>query len=106
MRVRPRPGGRTRMEAANGPAALHLLDGGARVDLLVTDVGLPNGMNGRQVAEAVRERIPGLPVLFINGYAGTVLPAGVEVIGKPFELDNLARRVQTMLRAGRQQTNR
>ena len=82
------------LEAADGPAALHLLDGGARVDMLVTDVGLPNGMNGRQVAEAVRERRPGIPLLFITGYAGTDLPLGSEVIDKPFDLDTLARRVQ------------
>ena len=58
-------------------------------------------MNGRQVAEAARERQPGLPVLFITGYAGAALPPGVEVIGKPFELDTLARRVQASLEAGR-----
>nr|WP_161600947.1 ATP-binding protein [Pseudoroseomonas oryzae] len=85
------------LEAADGPAALHLLDGGARIDMLVTDVGLPNGMNGRQVAEAVRERRPGIPLLFITGYAGTELPPGSEVIDKPFELDTLARRVQAAL---------
>jgi PAS domain S-box-containing protein len=94
------------LEAADGLAALQVLQAVARLDLLVTDVGLPNRMNGRQVAEAVRDRMPGLPVLFITGYAGTVLPAGVEVIGKPFELDSLARRVQTMLGTGRQQTDR
>src|SRR3954471_2737451 len=97
MRVRTRPGGRTRMAAANGPAALHLLDGGARGDMLVTDVGLPNGMSGRQVAEAVRERRPGIPLLFITGYAGTELPPGSAVIDKPFNLDILARRVQAAL---------
>ena len=85
------------LEAADGPAALHLLDGGVRVDMLVTDVGLPNGMNGRQVAEAVRERRPGIPLLFITGYAGTDLPPGSEVIDKPFKLDTLARRVQAAL---------
>jgi PAS domain S-box-containing protein len=85
------------LEAADGPAALHLLDGGVRVDMLVTDVGLPNGMNGRQVAEAVRERRPGIPLLFITGYAGTDLPPGSEVIDKPFDLDTLARRVQAAL---------
>jgi signal transduction histidine kinase len=85
------------LEAADGPAALHLLDGGARVDMLVTDVGLPNGMNGRQVAEAVCERRPGIPLLFITGYAGTELPPGSEVIDKPFDLDTLARRVQAAL---------
>ncbi|MBN8875445.1 MAG: PAS domain S-box protein [Rhodospirillales bacterium] len=85
------------LEAADGPAALSIVDGGAPVDLLVTDVGLPNGMNGRQVAEAVRERHPGVPVLFITGYAGTELPPGSEVIDKPFELNALARRVQGLL---------
>ena len=85
------------LEAADGPAALHLLDGGAQVDMLVTDVGLPNGMNGRQVAEAVRERRPELPLLFITGYAGIELPPGSEVIDKPFDLNILARKVQTSL---------
>ena len=55
-----------------------------RPDMLVTDVGLPNGMNGRQVAEAVHWRLHGLPVLFIAGYAVTPLPPGADVIGKPF----------------------
>jgi CheY-like chemotaxis protein len=85
------------LEAADGPAALRLLDGRACVDMLVTDVGLPNGMNGRQVAETVRERCPGIPVLFITGYAGMELPPGSEVIDKPFDLDTLARRVQAAL---------
>ena len=87
-------------EARDGPEALRIL-ASSRPDLLVTDVGLPNGMNGRQVAEAARERVPGLPVLFITGYAATPLPPGMEVIGKPFELDALARRVQTILEARR-----
>ena len=84
------------LEARDGTEALRLL-ASARPDLLVTDVGLPHGMNGRQVAEAARERVPGLPVLFITGYAGASLPPGVEVIGKPFELDTLARRIQALL---------
>ena len=84
------------LEAQDGPEALRIL-ARTRPDLLVTDVGLPNGMNGRQVAEAAREQQPGLPVLFITGYAGTALPPGVEVIGKPFELDTLVRRVGTLL---------
>ena len=88
------------LEAADGSSALRMLGGGARIDLLVTDVGLPNGMNGRQVAEAVRERVPRVPVLFITGYAGAALPPGTEVIGKPFELDALARRVQALLGRG------
>jgi CheY-like chemotaxis protein len=87
--------------ARDGPEALKIL-ASARPDLLVTDVGLPNGMNGRQVAEAVREQIPGLPVLFITGYAATTLPPGMEVIDKPFGLEVLAQRVLAILQ-GRQQ---
>ena len=91
------------LEAGDGPAALGLLRPGRRVDLLVTDVGLPGGMNGRQVADAARERRPGLPVLFITGYAGTAfdgrLAPGMEMISKPFPLDALAVRVQALLEA-------
>ena len=86
------------LEARDGRDALRVL-ATSRPDLLVTDIGLPGGMNGRQVAEAVRERWPRLPVLFVTGYAGsTVLPPGVEVIGKPFALDDLARRVGAILK--------
>ncbi len=92
--------GLTVLEARDGPEALRVL-ATARPDLLVTDVGLPNGMNGRQVAEAARERIPGLLVLFITGHAGGQLPPGSEVMGKPFGLDILARRVQALLAMGR-----
>jgi PAS domain S-box-containing protein len=93
------------MEASDGPAALRVLHGsrGSRVDLLVTDVGLPGGLNGRQVADAARERRPGLPVLFVTGYAGGALEAhlapGMAVISKPFTLDALAQRVRAMLEA-------
>ncbi|MFT8246585.1 PAS domain S-box protein [Roseomonas sp. BN140053] len=88
------------LEAGDGPEALRIL-GISRPDLLVTDVGLPNGMNGRQLAEAAREGAPGLPVLFITGYAGTSLPPGADVIDKPFELDVFVRRVQAALQVGR-----
>lgn len=59
-------------------------------------MGLPGGMNGRQVAEAARERIPALPVLFITGYTGASLPADIQV-DKRFDLDTLSRRVQALL---------
>ncbi|KAA2211247.1 PAS domain S-box protein [Teichococcus oryzae] len=85
------------LEASNGPAALRLLEDGNGIDLLITDVGLPNGMNGRQVAEAVREHVPGVPVLFITGYAATPLPPGSKVIGKPFQLSVLVERVRSIL---------
>lgn len=57
------------LEAGEGSAALAILRGKQGIDLLITDVGLPGGMNGRQVADAGRELRPGLKVLFITGYA-------------------------------------
>ncbi len=93
--------GHTVLEAGDGPTALDFLHSGLHVDLLLTDVGLPGGMNGRQVADAARERRPGLLVLFITGYAGGALDGrlapGMEVIGKPFALDALASKVRAML---------
>ncbi|MFL1463583.1 PAS domain-containing protein [Roseococcus sp. DSY-14] len=96
------------IEAADGRAALSLLRGGGvapmrRPDLLLADVGLPGGLNGRQLAEAVREHLPGLPVLLITGYAGGAipgddLPEGFEVLPKPFTLDLLLERVREALR--------
>jgi CheY-like chemotaxis protein len=94
------------LETSDGPSALSILQNGPQVDLLITDVGLPRGMNGRQVAEAVRERSPGVPILFITGYATTKLPTGAAVISKPFEFDDLAKRAQTMMAAGRKRHKR
>ncbi len=89
------------LEAKNGVAALQLLQATGVVDLLVTDVGLPGGLNGRQVADQARETRPTLPVLFITGFAGNVLKEqlapGMEVIGKPFALDALAAQVQRLV---------
>jgi CheY-like chemotaxis protein len=92
------------LEAVDGPSALRLLHGrgGSPLDLLITDVGLPNGLNGRQLAEAAREVRQDLPVLLITGYAGTALEReplpGMIVITKPFALDLLARRVREMIK--------
>ncbi len=90
------------LEAPDGAAALRLLDGGGRVDVLVADLGLPGGLDGRQVADAARGRRPGLPVLFMTGYAeaGAAVP-GAETIGKPFPLEVLAERIGTVLEAAR-----
>jgi PAS domain S-box-containing protein len=85
------------IEAQDGPEALGLCERMAKIDLLITDVGLPKAMNGRQLAEAARARHPEIPVLFITGYAVTQLPSGADVISKPFDLDLLARRVQHLL---------
>jgi PAS domain S-box-containing protein len=90
------------LEARDGPAALKLLRSEQRIDLLVTDVGLP-GMNGRQLADQAREMRAGLKVLFITGYAENVamadgfLQPGMEMITKPFDLGNLSRRVRAMV---------
>ncbi len=91
------------IEAIDGPAGLRIVQSGLWYDLLLTDVGLP-GLNGRQLAEAARQRRPDLPVLLITGYAGKALeddalPLGMEVIRKPFAFDALAERVRVLLEA-------
>ena len=90
------------LEAVDGPSGLRILRNPERIDLLVTDVGLP-GINGRQLADQAREMRPGLKVLFITGYAESVatadgfLHAGMEMITKPFDLDHLSQRVRAMI---------
>jgi PAS domain S-box-containing protein len=90
------------LEAVDGPSGLRILRTDERIDLLVTDVGLP-GMNGRQLADQARETRPGLKILFITGYAESVamsdgfLQPGMEMITKPFDLGNLSRRVRAMI---------
>ncbi|RZL97229.1 MAG: hybrid sensor histidine kinase/response regulator [Variovorax sp.] len=93
------------LQAENGPRAMELLQADRSVVLLVTDVGLPGGMNGRQVADAARLLIPALRVLFVTGYAETAalshghLPEGMQVLTKPFELRALDERVQALVRS-------
>jgi PAS domain S-box-containing protein len=90
------------LEAVDGPSGLRILRSPERIDLLVTDVGLP-GMNGRQLADQARESRPDLKILFITGYAESVaisdgfLQPGMEMITKPFDLDNLSRRIRSMI---------
>ncbi|MDT7952888.1 MAG: PAS domain-containing protein [Acetobacteraceae bacterium] len=89
---------------ATGTDAMHLLNGGlSRLDLLVTEIGLPGNLNGRQIAEAARQRRPGLPVLFITGYAASLkdgaLAPGMAMIAKPFSPEALAVRVRELLSA-------
>jgi PAS domain S-box-containing protein len=91
------------IEAGDGPSGLRVLQSKAKIDLLITDVGLPGGMNGRQVAEAARSLRPDLKVLFITGYAETAiigampLDPGTEVLTKPFALDVLTARIRRLV---------
>ncbi len=93
------------IEAADGVAGLKVLRSPARLDLLITDVGLPGGLNGRQVADAARALRPDLKVLFITGYAENAvlghghLDAGMHVLTKPFAMDALAGRVRDIIAA-------
>ena len=97
--------GHTVIDAADGAAGLKVLRSDAEIELLITDVGLPNGMNGRQVADAARVLRPGLKVLFITGYAENAavgnghLEPGMELLTKPFTMDALAKKVADILRS-------
>ncbi len=95
--------GYTSIEAADGAAGLRVLESNARIDLLVTDVGLPGGLNGRQMADAARRTRPDLKVLFITGYASTVamgngsLDRGMHILTKPFAVEQLAMRIKAII---------
>ncbi len=95
--------GYTVIEAADSAAGLKLLRSDVHIDLLVTDVGLPGGMNGRQMAEAGMDMRPGLKTLFITGYAENAvmgygqLGAGMGVLTKPFAVEALGGRVRELL---------
>ncbi len=91
------------IEAGDSIAGLKVLRSDVHIDLLITDVGLPGGMNGRQMADAGREVRPDLKTLFITGYAenavigGGRLGPGMEVLTKPFSIDTLAARVRELI---------
>jgi PAS domain S-box-containing protein len=94
------------IEAQDGPAALRVLESNARIDLLITDVGLPGGMNGRQVADAARVYRPDLKVLFITGYAENavvssgLLGSGMFVMTKPFQMEAIATKIRQIIKMG------
>jgi CheY-like chemotaxis protein len=89
------------LEASDGPSALRILQSQQRVDLLVTDIGLP-GLNGRQLADGARTTRPNLKVLFMTGYAESAagkafLDVGMEIVAKPFTMNDLASRIRGMI---------
>jgi CheY-like chemotaxis protein len=93
------------LDAHDGARALRILDSHRTVTLLLTDVGLPGGMNGRQLADEARRRRADLKVLFTSGYARNAivhhgrLDAGVELLTKPFTFAGLATKVRSVLDA-------
>jgi PAS domain S-box-containing protein len=93
------------LEAVDGPSGLKALESKQRIDLLMTDVGLP-GLNGRQLADHARLMRPGLKVLFITGYAEQAamasgfLAEGMEMITKPFAIEDLAVRIREIIERG------
>jgi CheY-like chemotaxis protein len=95
--------GYTAIAAGDAAAGLRVLRSNARIDLLITDMRLPGGMNGRQLAEAACERRRELKVLFITGYAENALrhqghlDPGMQVMTKPFTLEALASRINDLL---------
>ncbi|HEY2780262.1 MAG TPA: PAS domain S-box protein [Steroidobacteraceae bacterium] len=94
--------GYSTLEADDGPAALKILDSKQRIDLVISDIGLP-GLNGRQIIDAAREVRPSLKVLFMTGYAENAaiaagfLEPGMSMITKPFAMEALATRIREML---------
>ena len=91
------------IEAGDGFTGLKILQSDTRIDLLITDVGLPGGTNGRQVAEAARASRPDLKVLFITGFAENAaiahghLDPGTQVMAKPFVMAALANKAREMI---------
>ncbi len=93
------------LEAADGPGGLEVLRSRQRIDLLISDVGLP-GLNGRQVADAARLLRPGLKVIFMTGYAETAASAhgflepGMALITKPFAMADLTAKIRSTMEEG------
>ena len=91
------------IEAGDAASGLKVLESDAKIDLLITDVGLPGGMNGKQMADKARMRRPNLKILFITGYAENAavanghLEPGMHVMSKPFPMDKLAARIRSII---------
>ncbi len=103
--------GYTVLEAENGRAGLNIVGSSVHIDLLLTDIGLPGGMNGRQLADAARQQRPDLKVLFITGYTESLVvedvcvEQGMEVMIKPFRLSTLTTRVHRIINGNQQRSS-
>ena len=95
------------LTAANGQAALELMNSGTPIDLLFTDVIMPGPIKGGELSIRAAQRVPPLPVLLVSGYTRDEvqhdgrLPPGVTLLGKPYRRDDLARMVRNVLSASR-----
>lgn len=91
------------IEVADAASGLKVLESDVNIDLLITDVGLPGGMSGKEMTDAARAKRPKLKVLFITGYAENAaitngyLEPGMEVMSKPFSMDKLAARIRLII---------
>jgi DNA-binding NtrC family response regulator len=88
--------------ADRAQAALDLLSQGETVDLIFSDIVMPGGMNGLELAEAVRARFPTIPVLLTTGHSDAVTDAmtrGLQIIAKPYRLAEICDRVARLIRA-------
>jgi CheY-like chemotaxis protein len=91
------------IEATNGAEALRAVDRSGAIDLLFTDVVIPGGINGRELADAIGRKKPDIKVLFTSGYTQNAivhhgrLDAGVLLLGKPYRKTDLARMVRVAL---------
>ena len=94
------------IDCGDGPSALKVLETDQRIDLLITDVGLPGGMNGRQLADAARLSRPDLKIIFITGYAENAvlgngqLSPGMQLITKPFAMEALGQKARNLIQQG------
>ncbi|MCH7806995.1 MAG: PAS domain S-box protein [Proteobacteria bacterium] len=96
--------GYTVLDAEHGLEALKIMDRGLDIDLLLTDIVLPRGMDGREVARGFATRYPKAKILYSSGYTGRALskggrlPEGVELLSKPYDLSELFYRISTLLK--------
>ncbi|MES2039522.1 MAG: PAS domain S-box protein [Pseudomonadota bacterium] len=101
--------GYTVLHAADAESALSIIEAGAKIDLLFTDVVMPGPLRSPEMARKARERLPDLAVLFTSGYTqnaivhGGRLDAGVELLSKPYSRETLARKVRSVIANGNQQ---